>query len=150
MEHDNHNELKDAPILRGLRGHDPFASPAGFFDRFPHQVQGAVPRTPQRLPAWRRPGVWAGAVAAVLAVVIVSVRWNDGPTTSPATVAETPITDDLDDLMWTDGYPLTTMELAGVIEDTHLGTADLPLGPDEWLGYLYHADIPLDLLIEEL
>ena len=69
MEDLNENEelRKSAPTLFGLPKHDPFIVPAGFFERFPHEVQVMV-TTPKHSAF----GVWVKRTAFALPLLALS------------------------------------------------------------------------------
>ncbi len=70
-----------APTLASLPKIDPFVVPEGFFDRFPHQVQGLVtrPARPAGMPVWLKRVAFALPLAAAVAGAWWLVRDGDAP-----------------------------------------------------------------------
>ncbi len=147
------DELRDAPLLRKLRGSDPFVAPDGYFGGFPHQVQDRL-RTGARIRPWYFRPALIGSTVACLGLVIGLGWWNmrspNVATGHTPAVAEVPEVSAPDSFDWSRSDAALAHELLYVEEAPTLAVVDLPLTDDEWLGYLYHADIPLDILIEEL
>lgn len=146
----NLEELRDAPLLRGIERHDPFVVPAGFFDRFPAEIQrhvharsriGIVARMADRPVPWR-PRI---ALGALMAAALLGWVWSAWPThRHTADVRAEVGPDDLmdagigEDLV----YDVVQMEeglLDGII---------LPDDDAEIVAYLENQDLPLDLLME--
>lgn len=150
-----HDELKDAPILRSIPKVDPFVVPDGFFEQFPHAVQA---RIAQRQGAWARFNGWIGdlslplrlAGATAVIAVIASVAFfalRNAPSTDQALAAE--ITVAPTEL---DPSDVDEIELLAMMEDdpSFLNDAGDGLTADEMALYLENEELPLDLLIEEL
>lgn len=142
-----HDELSEAPLLKGLHGEAPFVTPDGFFDRFPQQVQGIVVRqgrskgSPGAWIRWLRP---AGAVVALVAVVLL---WRHAGHGTQDTSVTQEIIDPYElDLSDTDH----TLDLLLDTDGPTLAEVHLPVSDDELLGYIASEEIALDLLIEEL
>jgi len=151
IDPNNKDELKDAPLLRGIPEHDPFVVPNGFFDRFPQTVQARI--------AAQQPKAWSDRIAALLRprvvvgglafLAVLATTWTLWPSIAPAgTVAlgaavepEEVLSTDLDD-------ELLFAALAS--DQPLLDAVDLALSDTELQAYLENEELPLDLLIEEL
>lgn len=152
--HDQPDELRDAPILRGLSKDDPFAVPDGFFDRFPHAMQahiahreaGGVTRT----TAWWSALLLPRSIAAMAMIsALVLVAWQIWPTTEePAVLAETAAIEP-EELPWTAVNSDMLYETLGE-EGFSSVPMDLPTDTDVLFAYLENEDLDLDLLTEEL
>jgi len=147
MEHDLQDELRDAPLLKGVRGNDPFVVPEGFMDRFPHQVQQAATPMPRTVgAAWERARwYWPAGIAIGMLAVLFILRH---PGTDPGA---TPLAEELIDpyelgLLGSDDASTLLLEADGPT----LADVYLPVTDDELLGYIASEEIALDLLIEEL
>ncbi|MFT3886017.1 MAG: hypothetical protein QM724_11465 [Flavobacteriales bacterium] len=133
------SDPNDGLHLAAIPKADPFVTPDGFFERFPHDVQAAVAaqRRPDRSPWYLR---WAFALPVVALLGLCS-WWalRDAPPPATAQVEVTPLSDD--ELAYLDEHDAQTLldEASGA----DLGEVDLRLNDDELLAYLEneHADI---------
>jgi hypothetical protein len=156
MKSNNTNdELRQAPLLKGIPTHDPFVVPDGFFERFPHQVQdrlrkpeGFLVRTTRTLygSAMVR---WSGAIAGILLLAFgASILLNRAPNdkSSDQVAVQERVSDELDA-----GY-LTESELLWYAEGSTelMAAAGSNMNADDLQHYLENEDLPLDLLSEEL
>lgn len=147
MERPDPTDLRHtAPLLHGIAKGDPFVVPDGFFERFPHQVQGLVAKPRQRafLP-WKRAAI---ALPLLVLLGIGIFRWaDDGPTdgTSPAALAL-----DATDLSDADLEEADLHELFLATNDTVSPWASigLDLSDSEFLAYAEHEGIDLSELID--
>ena len=150
-----HDELKDAPMLRSIPKVDPFVVPDGFFDRFPHQVQARVAQRTslvERIGTWLRSFSWPVQLAGIATIALLIA----GPlyfVLRPASITEGNGVATIDvapnEL---DPYTLDETDLYTAIDDAPALMAAVGDGftPDEMAAYLEHEELPLDLLIEEL
>ena len=146
---DEHDELKDAPLLRSMAPHDPFVAPDGFFDRFPHIVQGRIVGSARR-HAWGRRAVRMAFGTALVAGAAALV-WSLWPASPAERIAEAPTPSaEADILAWEHLDEEVLLEAWEQGDTPSLEEVDLPLNEEELLVYLENEDIPLDLLIEEL
>lgn len=146
MAQDTH-ELNESPLLKQLRGSDPFVVPESFFERFPHQVQAAATRQGRSVTS-RWSGHWhfwpAGVAVALMAALFLWPR--SGREVQGPNLAQTAI-----DPSELDLYALEQTTDLLIEEDAPtLAEVYLPVTDDELLGYIAHEEIALDLLIEEL
>ena len=145
------DELKDAPLLRGIPLHDPFVVPDGFFDRFPQTVQARIAAQQpaswtDRLAALLRPRRVIGSLAVITIVVTTWTLWPSGTSTGTASLGvavepEEVLSNDVDDELL-----FATLASDGPLLDA----IDLPLTDSELEAYLENEELPLDLLLEEL
>jgi hypothetical protein len=150
---DEHDEMKDAPLLRSIPPHDPFVAPDGFFDRFPHMVQGRIVGSARR-PEWQR-SFARQAVRLAFGTAIVAgaaaLVWSLWPAPPVEQIAGTPAPSaETDVLLLEDMDEELLLEAWDSGDAPALEEVDLPLNEEELLVYLENEDIPLDLLIEEL
>lgn len=152
MEHTNGpDELRDAPLLRKLRGSDPFVTPEGFFERFPQEVQQRI-RSRERgrwsLRAVFRPAWVIGAtVIALILTVFLVLREPTAPLLQAELTEERAVMPDelvLD--TWNTDQLLA--EIASE-EGSVIGVAH-DLDAEELAAYIEHEELPIDLILEEL
>ena len=139
-----------APTLHGLPKVDPFVVPAGFFERFPHQVGDAIAsRQGRRQGAWQPWMRWAFALPALLLLLWVGLRSLPGPAGEQvAQVAG------LQDTMPDELSGLADVDLAAYVEEEagaiDLAGVNVELNDEEMLAYIATEDIDLAELIIEL
>ncbi len=143
------SELHEAPDLGGIPKVDPFVTPIGFFETFPHRVQAeVVARTRSRsLPKLVRRVMAVGFLALIL---VAAFLWQRNERNAPAPIlAGSHIQeDDLlgEDLLWLDEEELYR-ELAS--------SQEIAIQPgngftQEELGaYLEYSDLPLIVIAEQ-
>lgn len=138
--HIGNEELhRDAPFLAKLPKSDPFQVEAGFFDRFPHEVQALAARpAPSSWIVWVKRAAVALPAMAILLFAIHSLR----PSTDKAH-AEMPDDDlllsSLADQMGTDDI----LEAADTDEWPEFSTVSVQLTPEEALAYVDNNQIDL-------
>jgi len=150
MEHEM-DELRNAPNLNKLAGHDPFVVPDGFFGRFPHSVARRVtkPRTlRERLLAM--PGIAMiiarPAFASVLLILASAIFYWALPVPLDNNAQSTEVLTEFDPESWEDQeliallYPEPAL-LEGI--GSGLTTEDLE-------EYLDSDELTLELLTELL
>jgi hypothetical protein len=130
---------RSAPTLFGLPKADPFVVPKGFFDTFPHQVQGLVTGTRRSDPTW---SVWKRMAIAlpVLAMFGLGLWWAVRPGAPPASlvaVTAAHLTDEELDALGDDELLALTEDVAPLVGASDgLGSVNLELNDDELLAYL--------------
>lgn len=147
---DEPNELGEAPILRSLRGTDPFVVPESFFDTFPHAVQQRALATaaPRSVSPWRRILRPALAMGAVALIAIIGLRWPaSAPLEDPAPLA---VQDWTPEDLVRSGVDIRSVQTLLGPEESQMDVIELPDDDHAVIAYLENEDLPLDLLIEEL
>ena len=142
-----HEDLKRiAPTLFSRVPGDPFVVPDDLFERFPHEVQAAVARRPER--GWTGLPVLVRRLAITLPVVaILAAAWWFLPDQRAVEGAELSTTPSLEELGWSEEHEL----LASVEEDDLpvLGELDVELTDAELTAYLVHENVDVtELMIE--
>ncbi|MGV3637307.1 MAG: hypothetical protein ACO1NQ_06620 [Flavobacteriales bacterium] len=146
------DELRDAPLLRGLPKVDPFVVPTDFYERFPHAVQEAAyrvhrdqrRRTPLlgQVPPLR---LFGGAAALLAVIILVIISWPTPPPPAPVMVADWTV----DELLYAE-VDVDLLYAGTDLEGDLMDAVELPADDQAVLAYLESEDLPLDLLIEEL
>ena len=152
-QRNDHDALKDAPILRSIQAQDPFRVPDGFFDRFPTDVQARIAERKGRsfssgwmaVPGWLRISSALGAIALIVGAFLL---FRSTPTDQE--MAAVPAIDLTTDDLLLDRYEMS--ELVHSIEqpDGLMAAIGQDLDRDDLALYLENEELPLDLLIEEL
>lgn len=149
----DHDDLKDAPVLRSIQTEDPFRTPDGFFDRFPADVQARIAERRDRsvrtgwmaVPGWLR---ISSAVGALVLVIGAFMLFRSAPTDQEmAAVPEIDLT--TDDLLL-DRYEMSELVRSIDEPDDLMAAIGRDLGRDELALYLENEELPLDILSEEL
>lgn len=145
----NKSELHEAPDLRRIPKVDPFVTPIGFFETFPHRVQAEVVlRTRSRsTPILVRRVM---AVGFLVLILVAAFLWQRNERIAPAPILAGPAIqeDDLldEELLWLDEEELYR-ELAS--------SQDIPIQPgngfthEELGAYLEYSDLPLIVIAEQ-
>lgn len=147
----DHDDLKrSAPTLFALSKADPFMVPEGFFDTFPHQVQGLVTGKQRRGSIW--PVLKRVAIALpVLALLGLGVWWAirpGGTPTSLVAVTAAPLTDMELDALGDDELLALTEDVAPLADTSDgLGSVNLEMNDDELLAYLEFEGADMNELI---
>lgn len=147
------DELKDAPVLRSIPVRDPFRVPAGFFDRFPTDLQARIAEQRGRsvsigwkaVPGWLRISSAVGALALIVGALVLF-----RPSATVQDMAAAPTIDLTTDDLLLDRREMS--ELVRTIEepDDLMAAIGQDLDRDDLALYLENEELPLDMLIEEL
>lgn len=136
---DNEELQKGAPTLFGLPKYDPFVVEAGFFERFPHEVQTmAFKSKAAPLSIWLKR---AAVALPALAVVLFAVHSLRDPKVS---LASDPVAEET--MLATASDPFDTRSiLAGIPEEEWpaFDAVTVQLTPNEALAYVDRHDIDL-------
>jgi hypothetical protein len=130
---------RSAPTLFGLPKADPFVVPEGFFDRFPHEVQGLVTAKQQRRSTW---SVWKRVAIAlpVLAMLGLGSWWATRPLPESdpvAAISAAPLTDHELDELGDDELLALTEDVAPLSDPAAaLGQVHIQLNDEELMSYL--------------
>lgn len=146
--HNEHDELKDTPFLRGIAKVDPFVVPERFFDTFPHAVQQRAliqNGVPTFRYGWLRPALITGALATVVCLLLLWPFASDQ--SAQPVAAEHAWTES--DLLHGDVDP-ELLYTEFLIDTDLMEAVELPQDNDAVLAYLENEDLALDILIEAL
>jgi hypothetical protein len=141
---------RSAPTLFGLPKADPFVVPEGFFDRFPHEVQGLVTAKKHRgvnWSAWKRTAIALPA----LALLGLGVWWATRPSPQPdhlAALTGVSLTDGELDALGDDELAALTEEVIPLVEpEQALGQVGIRLNDDELIAYFEGEGVDMNELI---
>jgi hypothetical protein len=149
---EHQDELRATPILRGSSRRDAFKVPAGFFDRFPNQVQSKVlqDQRPKRfLGLWPERAFRIAVLGAFTLLVGLGLWMRPTTPVGSATTAELGEVihpEELLELEMEDDILFATLAEDGPV----LNTVALALSEKELTAYVEFEDLSLELLIEEL
>jgi hypothetical protein len=141
---------RSAPTLFGLPKADPFVVPEGFFDRFPHEVQGLVTAKKHRGSTW---SVWKRVAIALPAMALLGlgVWWATRPLHQPEHldgITAASLTDGELDALGDDELAALTEEVIPLADlEQELGQVGIRLNDDELIAYFEGEGVDMNELI---
>lgn len=150
MEHEM-DELRNAPNLQKLAGHDPFVVPDGFFGRFPHDVARRVATPPtlrERLLSMPGIAFVLARPALVMALVLLAGTMFYRALTLPNvnSTSSTEVVAEFDPAYW-DNQELIALLCTEPEIWEGIGSG---LATEDLQEYLENEDLTLELLTELL
>ncbi len=141
---------RSAPTLFGLPKTDPFVVPEGFFDRFPHEVQGLLTA---RRPNDGLRSVWKRVAMALPVVALLGLGswWALRPAQLPMpvySIATAPLNDGELDQLNDDELLALTEDVSPLADPAEaMGQVEIQLNDDELIAYLDGAGVDYNELI---